>query len=298
MQSTDLTAFLVFFIYPKHIMIVLFIYIYCRFVLLAPDLLRTDNPENIYVQAEGLSAPITVSISIQDFTRSTTLLQESVILNTENQYYALKSIQVNGLARDEKNNKFVNLKVEFEDLYSEESLLMVSFHSGYIFLSTDKPIYNPGDTVRFRAFVSSLNFKALDASITIDIQVNVINQSINQTFFTNCMKCGLWVLTARFDHWQQNTFTSQFEVKKYVLPAFNVTLTPKATFLSLDDKEFLLFIFRYLYGKPVQGTAFVVFGVKMNKEMIRLPSVKKTSEVSLVTFTRFCGSNRFYKSKK
>ncbi|XP_028301630.1 A.superbus venom factor 2-like [Gouania willdenowi] len=267
-----------------------------RFVLLAPDLLRTDNPENIYVQAEGLSAPITVSISIQDFTRSTTLLQESVILNTENQYYALKSIQLpsDGLARDEKNNKFVNLKVEFEDLYSEESLLMVSFHSGYIFLSTDKPIYNPGDTVRFRAFVSSLNFKALDASITIDIQNpdGVVVKEISRTRATDGVSTdtfvlsevaneGLWVLTARFDHWQQNTFTSQFEVKKYVLPAFNVTLTPKATFLSLDDKEFAVEVSaRYLYGKPVQGTAFVVFGVKMNKEMIRLPSVKKTSELN------------------
>uniref|UniRef100_A0A8C5G006 Complement component c3b, tandem duplicate 2 n=1 Tax=Gouania willdenowi TaxID=441366 RepID=A0A8C5G006_GOUWI len=239
------------------------------FVLLAPDLLRTDNPENIYVQAEGLSAPITVSISIQDFTRSTTLLQESVILNTENQYYALKSIQLpsDGLARDEKNNKFVNLKVEFEDLYSEESLLMVSFHSGYIFLSTDKPIYNPGDTGEIK--------KCQSRGVNLVLLLSLSSLRLIILFFFYCAVRfrafveGLWVLTARFDHWQQNTFTSQFEVKKYVLPAFNVTLTPKATFLSLDDKEFLLFIFRYLYGKPVQGTAFVVFGVKMNKEMIR-----------------------------
>lgn len=37
---------------------------------------------------------------------------------------------------------------------------------------------------------------------------------------------------------------------------------------------------RYLYGEPVQGTAYVVFGININKEMIRLPSVKKVTDVS------------------
>lgn len=37
---------------------------------------------------------------------------------------------------------------------------------------------------------------------------------------------------------------------------------------------------RYLYGEPVQGTAYVMFGVKINQEMRRLPSVKKITDVS------------------
>ncbi|GLD63856.1 complement C3-like protein, partial [Lates japonicus] len=91
---------------------------------------------------------------------------------------------------------------------------------------------------------------------------------------------GTWMITAKFDHWKQNTFTSQFEVKKYVLPAFNVTLTPRKSFLNLDDSELVVEISaRYLYGEPVQGTAYVVFGVKINKEMMRLPSVKQVSDL-------------------
>lgn len=38
--------------------------------------------------------------------------------------------------------------------------------------------------------------------------------------------------------------------------------------------------FSYLYGEPVQGTAYVVFGVKINQDMIRLSSVKQVSDVS------------------
>ncbi|XP_076583711.1 venom factor-like [Chaetodon auriga] len=266
-----------------------------RFTLLAPDLLRTDSPENIYLEADDVSNPITVSISIQDFGKTTMLLQDSVTLNLENGFHALKTIQLPSdlLNREEKKNKFVYLKVNFGGLHSVERELMVSFHSGYIFIQTDKPIYNPGDTVRFRAFASTPFFKASDTSITIDIQNpdGVVVKQISRiranggvyghTFpLSEIVNEGTWTLTAKFDHWQQNTFTSQFEVKKYVLPAFNVTLTPRKSFLNLDDSELEVEISaRYLYGQPVQGTAFVVFGVKINQEMIRLPSVKQLSDL-------------------
>lgn len=65
-----------------------------RFTLLAPDLLRTDSQENIYLQADGVTSPIAVSISIQDFGKTTVLLQESVTLNEGNQFHTLKAIQV------------------------------------------------------------------------------------------------------------------------------------------------------------------------------------------------------------
>lgn len=66
-----------------------------------------------------------------------------------------------------------------------------------------------------------------------------------------------------------------------VLPAFNVTLTPRKPFFSLYDSDLEVEISaRYLFGEPVQGTAYVVFGIKINQEMIRLPSVKKVTDVS------------------
>ncbi|XP_070772937.1 complement C3-like [Enoplosus armatus] len=266
-----------------------------RYTLLAPDLLRTDSQENIYLQADGLSNPVTVSISIQDFDKVTELFRDSVVLNLENGFHALKSIQLPSadLNREEKTNKFVYLKVDFGGSYTEERVLMVSFHSGYIFIQTDKPIYNPGDTVNFRTFTSSLAFKASSSFITVDIQnpdgvvvkqiplFRAVGGVFPSTFpLSEIANEGTWTLVAKFDHWQQNTFTSQFQVTKYVLPAFNVTLTPRKSFLNLDDSELIVEISaQYLYGKPVQGTAYVVFGVKINQEMIRLPSMKQVSDL-------------------
>lgn len=48
------------------------------------------------------------------------------------------------LNRDEVKNKYVIVKVKFGNYHEEERTVMVSFHSGYIFIQTDKPIYNPG----------------------------------------------------------------------------------------------------------------------------------------------------------
>ncbi|KAJ4944610.1 hypothetical protein JOQ06_013153 [Pogonophryne albipinna] len=266
-----------------------------RFTVLAPDLLRTDSQENIFLQAEGLSSPVTVSISIIDFSKTTTLLQDSVTLNLKNGYHTLKTLQLssNSLEREEKKNKFVHLKVDFVGHHSMEKILMVSFHSGYIFIQTDKPIYKPGDTVRFRAFTSSPTFKAFNSSITIDIQnsdgivvkqvsrIQAFNGVFADTFpLSENVNEGQWTVIANFDHWEQNTFTSQFQVKKYVLPAFNVTLTPRKSFLDLDDTELEVEIWAsYLYGEPVQGTAYVVFGVKINQEMRRLPAVKQVTDL-------------------
>uniref|UniRef100_A0A8D3BHY9 Complement component c3b, tandem duplicate 2 n=1 Tax=Scophthalmus maximus TaxID=52904 RepID=A0A8D3BHY9_SCOMX len=266
-----------------------------RFTMVAPDLLRTDSQENIYLQADGVTGAVTVSISVQDFTKTATLLQDSATLDPGNGFHTLKALQLPSahLNREEKKNKFVYLKVNFGDLHTEERILMVSFHSGYIFIQSDKPIYNPGDTVRLRAFVSSPSFKASDSSITMDIKNPdgvVVKQMLRSqapngifayTFpLSEIVSEGIWTVTVKFDDWQQNTFSSQFEVKKYVLPAFNVTLTPRKTVLNLDDSELVVEVSaRYLYGEPVQGTAYVVFGVRIDNEMRRLPSVKQLSDL-------------------
>lgn len=49
---------------------------------------------------------------------------------------------------------------------------------------------------------------------------------------------------------------------------------------ELESKILTDRVCRYLFGETVQGTAYVVFGVKMDQEQIRLPSVKQVSDVS------------------
>ncbi|KAJ8383729.1 hypothetical protein AAFF_G00215710 [Aldrovandia affinis] len=269
-----------------------------RFVLLAPNLLRTDSKENIFLEAHGLSEALNVAISVYNYPdRSLLLFEDTVLLSKHNDYHALTTIKINSepLDRDIKTNEYVYLNAKFGS-YVAEVVVMVSFHSGYIFIQTDKPLYNPGDAVRYRAFVATPAFSIFSRSITIELQNpdGIVIHAVPRTMATNGIFSedyrlasianeGTWKISAKFDNRPQNQFSSEFEVRKYVLPAFNVTLTPRKPYFSVDDTELVVDITaRYLYGKPVKGTAYIAFGIEVNKEKRRLPhSMKLVTDLEM-----------------
>ncbi|XP_064179706.1 complement C3-like isoform X1 [Anguilla rostrata] len=262
-----------------------------RFVLLAPNLLRTDSEENIFLEAYRVSEPLTVNITAHNFPEKTVqLLEDTVLLNRQNNYHALKTIKVDArlLDREKQGNQYVYLKADF-GVHVAEVVVMLSFHSGYIFIQTDKPLYNPGDAVRYRTFVSTPAFSAFSSSVSIEIQNpdGIVIHGLPRTMASNGIFAeeyrladianeGMWKIIAKFDNRPENQFSSEFEVRKYVLPAFNVTLAPRKAYFSLLDTELVVDITAsYLYGKPVEGTAYVAFGVEVNKEKRRLPHTMK-----------------------
>ncbi|CAL8282417.1 unnamed protein product [Merluccius merluccius] len=58
----------------------------------------------------------------------------------------LTQLSSDHLMPEEHKNKFVYLTVNFHGYHEEERVMMVSFQQGYIFIQTEKPIYNPGET--------------------------------------------------------------------------------------------------------------------------------------------------------
>uniref|UniRef100_A0A8C9F6M0 Complement C3 n=1 Tax=Pavo cristatus TaxID=9049 RepID=A0A8C9F6M0_PAVCR len=48
---------------------------------------------------------------------------------------------------------------------------------------------------------------------------------------------GTWTISAKFEDSQDQVFSTQFEVKEYVLPSFEVTLDPQEKFLYIDRQE-------------------------------------------------------------
>ncbi|KAF5897904.1 complement C3-like, partial [Clarias magur] len=266
------------------------------FVLVAPSVLRVQHKENILLEAFGLSETISVGLSVYDFPVKSRLLWRGIIkLNSDNNYSFLQSIQINPslLTPEEKGTEYVQLVAQFGQYEKVEHVSKVSFQSGYIFIQTDKPVYNPGDTVRCRAFVSNADFQASDGTISVEIQnpdgitvyttprSKAANGILSTTYgLSDIVKEGRWKVVAKFDHWKENTFSADFEVKKYVLPAFNVTVIPKQTHFSLEDQELTVEVYAsYVYGEKVEGVAYVVFGVERNGQKVRLPSMKQVQNL-------------------
>ncbi|XP_067218552.1 complement C3-like [Chanodichthys erythropterus] len=265
-----------------------------KFIMLAPARLRLGTKLNILLEAHSLSEPITVKVIVYTFEKESVLMRDSAILNSANRYSDLKTIEINPNLLKKILKNSVRLVVEFGSFHKAEKIITVSFRSGYIFIQTDKPVYNPGDTVHYRVFVSNHEFQAFNTNISLEIQNpdgDVVHISSNTSVSDGILsesyplptvhKEGKWKVVAKLDDVEENTFSAGFHVKKYVLPAFNVTLTPKKPYFSLqEDKLEVEVRARYLYGEQVQGVAHVLFGIDMNGQKRRITSLKQLNDLN------------------
>ncbi|XP_058238339.1 complement C3-like isoform X2 [Hemibagrus wyckioides] len=267
-----------------------------KFVLVAPAVLKAGSEENILLEAFGLFQSIDIDLLVHTYPGSSQiLLNSTVTLNADNHYSALATITIprRNLNPEQTETKYVQLLAKFGQRQLLHQISKVSFLSGYIFIQTDKPIYNPGDTVRFRAFVSNPEFQAFNSTVSVEIQnsdeitvhttseVRAGDGVYSDTYtLLDIAKEGKWKIVAKFDHFKENMYSTYFEVKKYELPAFNVTLVPEKYHLSLEDEELEVKVYaKYIYGEKVDGVAYVVFGVDNDGVNVRVSSMKQVKNL-------------------
>uniref|UniRef100_A0A4W4GWB3 Anaphylatoxin-like domain-containing protein n=1 Tax=Electrophorus electricus TaxID=8005 RepID=A0A4W4GWB3_ELEEL len=237
------------------------------FIMSAPNLLRVGGNENVFVEAQDYAGnDFIVKVMVKNYPQKTVeLTSTSVTLRASASYQALVNIKIpdkrDYFSDDPLQKQYVYLHAQFPTRVLEK-VVMVSFQSGYIFIQTDKSIYTPSSTVLYRIFSVSSH---LDS--------------------------GIWSVAAWFKNAPQKNFTAEFEVKEYVLPTFEVTLKPSRSFFYVDDVDFKVnIIVTYLFGKKVDGSAFVVFGVMQGDSKTSLPAslsrVQITNGEGDVTLTK------------
>ncbi|KAM9101776.1 complement C3-like isoform 1-T2 [Sarcophilus harrisii] len=253
------------------------------YILLTPNLMRVETEEQLVVEAHGAAGDLPVEVAIHDFPQKKQVLySEKITLNNANNY--LSTITVKIPAQNFHNNKgqllkghqFVNIAATFNN-EKVEKVVMVTFHSGYLFIQTDKTIYTPGSTVLYRIFTVGHKLQPLAKTLTVSIQTpddvivkkdplssqnknGILSQSWN---IPELVTLGQWKIIAYYDDSPHKTFSAEFEVKEYVLPSFEVKLYPEEKFFYIDNHDGLRVSItaRFLYGKMVDGIAFAIFGV-------------------------------------
>uniref|UniRef100_A0A663NE55 Complement C3 n=1 Tax=Athene cunicularia TaxID=194338 RepID=A0A663NE55_ATHCN len=173
---------------------------------------------------------------------------------------------------------------------SLEKVLLVSFQSGHIFVQTDKPIYTPGSTVLCRLFALDHLMKPVAKTVIVEVKGDPgMSVARGCRWPWTCplilspafSSLGTWTIMAKFEDSPEKVFQTHFEVKEYVLPSFEVVLEPEEKFLYIDRNEDfrVSIIARYLYGKHLQGTAFVLFGVMVDDEKKSIPQSLRRVQV-------------------
>ncbi|XP_073325595.1 LOW QUALITY PROTEIN: uncharacterized protein [Pagrus major] len=265
-------------------------------VMSAPNLLRLGTAENIFVECQDYrGADIRVEIIVMNHpTKAKRLASTTVTLTNETNFQQLAQIMipVGYFSKDPNIKQYVYLQAQFPDQLLEK-VVLTSFQSGYIFIQTDKTLYTPESTVHYRMFaltplmepVKTDNKTQTAASIDIEIvtpegiilpldPVSLKSEIYSENYkLGEIVSLGMWKIVARLDSNPQQSYSAEFEVKEYVLPSFEVKLTPVSPFFYVDNPELTVNIrATYLFGEEVDGMAYVVFGVIREGKKQSFPS--------------------------
>ncbi|XP_072240559.1 complement C3-like [Leuresthes tenuis] len=265
-------------------------------VMSAPSLLRVGSMENIFVEIQD--CPRQDSFDVQIYVKNhpiqnKVLKSTTVTLSKEGNYQGLGRLKLSAaeFSNDPKVKQYVTLQAQFPGRLLEK-VVLVSFQLGYIFIQTDKTIYTPNSNVRYRIFALRPNMDPVESAdetessvvieimtpggIVIDSSTVSLTSGVKSASYTipDIVSMGQWRVVAKFRSNPQQSFFAEFEVKEYVLPSFEVKLSVKGPpFFCVDSKELTVDIkATYVFGKKVEGTAYVVFGVMDNSVKRGIPS--------------------------
>ncbi|XP_052459368.1 complement C3-like [Carassius gibelio] len=247
------------------------------YVLSAPNILNVGSPEKVFVEAQDYSGvSLNVKISVRNPKDNREVTSTSVTLTPANNYQDLVEIEVPGNAFffEKGVQQYAVLQAQFPQKLMEKKV-MVIFKSGHIVLQTDKTIYTPNSTVCYRVFSLSPGMtQPMESGVRVEILtpdgISLESKSVypgggmvSGTFsLTDPASPGLWKLVAWHQNSPQKNFSSEFEVKEYVLPSFAISLSPQKAFFYVNDDSLTVNIeAKYLFGEKVNGNGFVVFGV-------------------------------------
>uniref|UniRef100_A0A6I8PYC6 Complement C3 n=1 Tax=Xenopus tropicalis TaxID=8364 RepID=A0A6I8PYC6_XENTR len=265
--------------------------------LITPSLLRVETEETIVVDAQGHNSAFEANILIQDFPqKKLSLASAKVSLNNNNGFLGSATVKIpsDQLPKETRNNQFVYVSVSSGSC-TLEKVVLLQYSSGYIFIQTDKTIYTPGSKVMYRVF--SMNYKM--NPITKPMVVEFVNPDgivvmreafhpasksgiLSETYdLPKLVSVGIWTVSAKYEDTPQQNYTTNFEVKEYVLPTIEVILKPENSFYYTSSETFSVNIeAHYLFGRPVEGHAFVLFGVQKDGIRTGIPESLARVQIS------------------
>nr|QHR82861.1 venom factor 1 [Vipera anatolica senliki] len=257
------------------------------YTLITPGVLRIDTEETILVEAHGDNTPKQLDIFVRDFPRKQQILYQTRVDMNPGEGGMLVTpaitIPAKDLNKDSRQNQYVVVQVTAPGVKLEK-VVLVSYQSGFVFIQTDKGIYTPGSPVRYRVFSMDYNMHRTDKAVIVEFQtpqgivvssnpVNPASPLIRPYNLPELVSFGTWKAVAKFENSPEESYTALFDVREYVLPSFEVRLQPSEKFFYIDgNTNFHVSITaRYLYGKKVEGVAFVLFGVKIDGSKKSIP---------------------------
>ena len=250
-----------------------------KYFIAAPNMLRVGVEETVSISVFDVNGEVDIRLELEDFPNRRKKFSQVSGKFREYQPGLLK-VKVNPKdLNDQKSldKQYVYLRASSNTpgfQFNDEIKILVSYKNTMVFIQTDKPIYNPGQTVNLRVIPLGLDLKASTSNVTIEVLnpqgIRVErwkNLNTKEGFFSRRLDLsenailGLWTISALYGHGMVQNASIQFEVREYVLPTFSVKIDGPSYVLETDQSITITLESKYTYGESVLGTARVNLAV-------------------------------------
>ncbi|XP_072015058.1 complement C3-like [Amphiura filiformis] len=270
------------------------------YFITAPDVVRVGVSETVLVSLRNTGAnAIPIKLLLQSFPSKDVTYAEATVAVEANQPQtaSLKIDPSDVPAVDHGVKQYVYLVAKSESEvfeFEEETVILMSYKAGYVFIQTDKPIYTPDHDVKIRLVSLNQEMRPSDSPIRVEIRnpqdvivklvesVKSLTGFITQTFhFPSHPLFGNWSVVAYYGHKHQHNTTVQFLVKEYVLPTFSVTIATVENYILPGTTELLTDIrAKYKFGEPVKGSYHVEYSVLLPSGEMRTLNIPQAGELN------------------
>nr|DBA20494.1 TPA: hypothetical protein GDO54_017267 [Pyxicephalus adspersus] len=259
-----------------------------KFLVTAPRLLHVGVKEDVWVQMEWpQDAKVPDNVGVQMFLRNQRTMADctdryQLTLNTRNNHISKQTIELTPIRAttckldEQRSSRYVQLVMTSAALGGNPKVVSIpySYKRGYIFIQTDKTVYTPKESVNIRVFTLDHMMRPSEESVTSTVinaegfqvrksQKHSLHSVVTDKFMIpDISTTGVWTISAYYSSAPESNFTAEFEVKKYVLPNFEVKIIPELPYFQINKAEFRVKVeARYVYGEPVNGVAHVRVGI-------------------------------------
>ncbi len=247
------------------------------YLIVAPKKMTAGTTEIICIQLLNMTQPITLSISLLD----PSLEVEEAIAAIPSYFmefsYACLELEVPVIDGEKKEVVFyVEGRGEYDTTqnFNNSKKIWIAGNKWESFIQTDKSIYKPGQTVKFRMLTIDENLKP-DLSKISKIWVEApsgtrmaqwldVDTEENEGLadlelpMTSDPSLGEWKIKAVH---QGKDIEQKFTVDEYVLPKFEIDIQAPSYILINETKIDTRICAKYTYGQPVRGSLKASFSV-------------------------------------
>ncbi|OCT69759.1 uncharacterized protein LOC379686 isoform X2 [Xenopus laevis] len=230
-----------------------------QYAVIFPAEMVFPRSEQACVHLEGAEGESQIQLTLHMGKSNTTVIEKS---SQQESYFNCVTFKVPPPSKGKKEVATMQVTIQSGgETISNSSKVLVKRARTNLFIQTDKAVYKPGQTVRFRVVSLNENLQPGEGQVpTIELQdpgKNRIGQWLNTSLQQGIAELSLPLSSEpSFGEYsiRVKDTVHVFSVEEYVLPRFEVILQlPRV--IAVNSNQFPVKICaRYTYGKPVQGT--------------------------------------------